>query len=290
MSSQEGSSLRKRSWLGLLLRRLRIPALLLLGILIIWTMFAAYRYLPGSGEVNRTPDATPTRQAIQPQPSRQGYEYRLMEERYETMQPDGHLDVQYRRRESWAAPDGWAWARQTGIDPAQLLLAPSVDWKTVQDVNPTAEDVNRALHKIGGSSTSTSAERSQIAFNFVSDLLGTETLPASSLPIDYRRALVAALALNPGVTIKKLNPGVTIKKGVTDPIGRPCATQLTLTSEHFTISLFLDEDLRFLAYTGEGDNRERAFKTIRNQHHVGRIPDELLAQLGAKRVERVIAQ
>lgn len=267
---------------------LLVPLLLLVvvGLLIVWVGPArpSTDNAPGNPETPAGNPATPAGTAQSPdtaqsQSSANGYQYQVLEERYVTHQQDGSLQVQQRRRESWTAPDGWTWARQTGFDPARFILPPSVDWQAIRASKPTAADVARALDKsvVGA----TASERPNAEFNFVNDFLGTATLPDSCLPLDYRRAIVTALARN---------PGVTVKSHVTDPLGRADSTQITLTSPHSTISIFLDADLQYLAYTGQGDDGERAYRVVSDRRHVDRIPDDLLAQLGGDRVAKVIPE
>lgn len=95
-----------------------------------------------------------------------GYEYTVRRERYIVRQDaTAPLEVQFRLRESWRAADGWAWARQTGDEPAQFIFAPDTDWSALCD--PPA-DVERSLDP---PSEKTAAERDAALFHLVRDAI-----------------------------------------------------------------------------------------------------------------------
>ncbi|MDN5570158.1 MAG: hypothetical protein L0G22_02685 [Propionibacteriaceae bacterium] len=222
-------------------------------------------------------DGTPGTAVAARQPSVSGYQYRVSSERYLVRGEDGSLEVQERRRESWTAPDGWAWARQTGIDPGRFIFPPSVDWQAVRESDPTQAGVARALEEALGSLSG--QDRPKAEMNFVHDMLATQSLPESCLPLEYRRAITMALARH---------PGVVVRENARDPIGRLDATEVRLTTPEFTISIFLDSDLEYLSYAGSANSGERGLRVVTDRRHVDRIPDELLVQLGGDRVEKVI--
>lgn len=217
------------------------------------------------------------------QPSADGYEYLVTEERYAVIQdPDkGQLEIQERRRESWRAPDGWAWARQTGFDPGRFIFDPSLDWEPIRQVRPNAAEVEEAMNALLADVPKTKIVNAQ--FNFVSDLLGVGTLPAGSLPVEYRAALVDVLSGQ---------PGVTITAQVRDPKGRS-STRLSFTrvesGARVIQSLYLDRKYEYLASTTvvEG-SEESGSRVVIERRHADEIPPELLAEVGDKRVERTI--
>lgn len=218
----------------------------------------------------------------QSQPAPEGYVYRVSTERYLVPQENGKLQLQHRQRESWTAPDGWAWARQTGNDqgdPASFIFAPDTDWQRLRRQDPTVAGVQQAMHQ---ALPGPASDLPEDEFNFVYDLLATESLPASALPTSYRAALVAALAGN---------AGMTLTRHAHDPLGRE-STRITWSgkagSASGTLTLYLDDDYQFLAYTEQFTDGSRGSRIITDQRHVGSIPKDLLAKVGSKRVAKVM--
>lgn len=262
-----------------------ILAAVLLMLLVLFVLLGVSRgslpgltTLPGqnpsgsSGSQNPSPPVD-----VAPQPDPGGYEYRVTEERYVVLQSAGELQVQQRRRESWRASDGWTWARQTGDDPAQFIFTPDVGWQQIRRAQPQAADQQRVMRKaLQGVSRS---ELANAQFNFVNDALGSETLPASSLPTNYRKALVAALARNDGVTVTRHVP---------DPVGRD-SIRISLTAPESTVHIYLDRDYQYLAYTGIAKGSgESASKIVSERRRVTKVPNELLSVLGSERVEKAM--
>ena len=201
----------------------------------------------------------------------------LAEEHYLVQQDDGHLEVQERRRESWRAPDGWTWARQTGTDPGQFIFGPSVEWKSVEAASPNAADQARVLSRaVRGTKVSGTAGAE---FAFVQDLLGSETVPASAMPKAYRTALVDALARG---------RGVDVTTHAVDPRGRASIRVTLAGPTASTQSLYLDRDFEYLAYTSAAPTTgEQGSRIVTTRRHVAAIPNDLLLELGSARVEKV---
>lgn len=211
------------------------------------------------------------------QPGPDGYEYRVTEERYVVQQQTGQFEVQNRRRESWRTSDGWAWARQTGSDPGRFIFSPNVDWKPIRAAQPDVRDLTQVMRKTLAAVPA--SELVSAEFNFVNDLLGSETLPLASLPAEYRRAIIATLANN---------DGVEVRRHVLDPKGRN-STQVRLNNPKFSISLYFDRDDRYLAYIASAvGSEERASRIVTERRQVSQIPQDLLQSVGSERVEKAI--
>lgn len=238
--------------------------------------------LPGGSS---TPTPAPTTSAsVRPeveepaQPAAEGYEHLVTEEHYVLIQDDGKTEIQQRRRESWRATDGWTWARQTGSDPGSFIFEPDTDWKVVRRAKPDAAALEQVMRD-----TATGAPSSKVVnaeFNFVSGLLGVESLPAGSLPTNYREALIAALAMN---------DEIAVTQHVLDPLGRD-STRITLTDSddpNLTQSLFLDRGYQYLASTAAAKGTaERGSRVITRRDHIDKIPADLLVALGSERVTK----
>lgn len=207
------------------------------------------------------------------QPGVGGYLYQVTEERYVVRGQSGELETQERRRESWRAADGWTWARQTGYDPAKFIFAPDPNVEAIKRTAPTVGDVEKAMDKILAAVPQN--EMVKAKFNFVSDLIGSESLPAEALPRSYRKALVGVLYSS---------AGVDVAEGVLDPLGRR-AIRIQLTGAASTISIYLDQGYQYLAYVGTApDSAETASRVVTERRQVAMVPDDLLAKLGSERV------
>lgn len=261
--------------------------LALIGIVSVSLSFSTNRR-PTEATVSPTPSSTltppPSVDVVATQPDADGYEFTQRRECYVVRQSETDpLEVQVRLRESWRASDGWAWARQTGDEPAQFIFDPDTDWRSVREV--PAEAAKQRAHlktKVGGT---TSAEVDDGLFTFVSDLLGVETLPADALPNTYRRAMVDMLA---GMK------SVTVTRRARDPEGRS-ATRVTLSPHNVQLgmiqSLYLNDRNELLAQTftikGTG---EHGTNVITQSRIVAQIPAELLTVLGSDRVTKELGQ
>ena len=226
---------------------------------------------PASASLSTPPATVPS------QPGVDGYEYRITEERYVVQQQTGQFEVQNRRRESWRASDGWSWARQTGSDPGRFIFSPNVDWKPIRAAKPDARDMTQVMRRTLAAVPA--SEFLSAEFNCVNDLLGSETLPPESLPAEYRRAIIAALANN---------DGVEVRLHVLDPNGRN-STRVRLSNPKFSISLYFDRDDRYLAYAASAvGSEERASRIVTERRQVSQIPQDLLQAVGSERVEKAI--
>lgn len=207
------------------------------------------------------------------------YEYLKTHERYAVRQ-DGKLVIQERRRESWRTSDGWSWARQTGFDPGSFIFPPVPDWSPVRAAPASVSAQATVIHDVVSPVADTEFENA--AFNYVSSLLGAETIPSGALPLEHRRSLVEALALN---------AGVTVDHGVADPAGRPSLrvsfTDLTPVADS-TQSFFLDDQYIFLAATFVGFDDEGGFRIVEDRRAADAIPAELLTLLGSERTPRFL--
>lgn len=256
-----------------------VLALVIVAALVLWRGDALGRILPSlTGDhptSMRSADSNKSVALSQPDPD--GYEYRVTEERYVVATQNGKQQVQERRRESWCATDGWAWARQTGIDPGRFIFAPSPDWKQILQAQPTGSGLGRVMEK-----KLTGVPRAELAgqeFSFANDLLSSDSLRDSSLPIGYRRALVDALARN---------EGVTVTAHTADPRHRD-SIRVTLTDSESTQSLYFNQEYQYLAFIGKATKSgETASKIVVDRRNVGRIPAELLKSLGSKRIAKAI--
>ena len=112
------------------------------------------------------------------QPSRSGFEYLVTEESYVVIQEDGRKEVQQRRRESWRADDGWAWARQTGDEPGRFIFQPYPEWELVTAAPPDALEQQQVLQRAVAGAPVAHAFGAQS--NFVVDLRSVETSPAGA--------------------------------------------------------------------------------------------------------------
>ena len=265
------------------------PLLLLVGVvagallIVLWPK-ATPRSAPPTSATSpaAVPTAPPTLEPPAPaskqrQPSASGYEYVLADEHYLVQQDDGHLEIQERRRESWRAPDGWTWARQTGTDPGQFIFPPSKEWKSVEAVPPNAADQTRVLSRaVRGTKVSDTAGAK---FAFVQDLLGSESVPASAMPKTYRKGLVDALARG---------RGVDVTTHAVDPRGRDSIQIALAGPTTSTQSLFLDHNYRYLANTSSAPaTGEEGSRVVAIRRHAATVPNDLLLELGTARVEKV---
>ncbi len=215
------------------------------------------------------------------QPDLNGYEYMVSEERYVIRQDSGELEVQQRRRESWRAADGWAWARQTGSDPGKFVLKPYTEWELITRGRADATALEKVLRKIVGGVAASKIDNAE--FNFVADMFAVATLPAGSLPKAYRKAIVGALARN---------HSVTVTRHVRDPLGRN-STRLSFTDADYrsdlTQSIYLDGEYQYLAYAAAvRDSDESGSRIVTERRRVDRIPEDLLAITGSERVEKAM--
>lgn len=209
------------------------------------------------------------------QPALTGYQYRVTEEHYVVQAQDGRTGVGDRRRESWRAPDGWTWARQTGTDPGQFIFPPSVDWKPVQSGRPDPADQERILSRTVGQASS--SDKVEMEFSYVQDLLGSETLPATSMPEDYRTAVIDAL---------DLHDSIAVTRHAVDPRERD-SIRVTLAGSAFTQSIYLDRNHEYLANKAtDAHTGEKTSRVVISRRHVASIPQDLLVELGSARVEK----
>lgn len=260
-----------------------VTAMVVLLALII--LLAAWRgglLRPSSSAVQprqtRSGPASPSTASTPSQPDLDGYEFLLTEERYVIEQDDGSVEVQQRRRESWRATDGWAWARQTGSDPGRFIFDPSTDWQRIRAVPPKAAKVDRALRTLLAkvpTSKFVSAE-----FNYAVSVLGTETLATGAFPREYRQALIDALAMN---------VGVNVTEHALDPKGRD-STRISLRDAKkpdIAQYLYLDGNYQYLANTTVVmGSVESGSRVVIERHHVDQIPADLLMLEGKSRVAK----
>lgn len=261
-------------------------ALVLLAMIVLVAGTLSIRPVDGSGRSDpppstepATPPSTPPVVAVPDQPDSQGFEYTVRRERYVVRQhATAPLEVQFRLRESWRAADGWAWARQTGDEPAQFIFAPDTDWAVLRDPPADPRVLERSLTP---ATDATAAERDAALFDFVVDVLGVETLPAGALPAASRRRIVTMLGRISSVTVTRHQ---------TDPEGRT-ATRLRFinrsVSSGMIETLYLGEDYEFLAaeFTVNGTG-EHGSNVITQRRTVAQIPPDLLSILGTERAEK----
>ena len=262
----------------------------LLSIAVVAAVFGLSRCTSQQPAALDTPTQSPL--AAPTQPDARGYAYRVSHERYVIRGATGTepIEVQTRVRESWTAPDGWTWARQTGTDPAYFIFAPATDWERVRATKPDAVELDRKLRssiraseQSGGLAPATPAELDNLVRQQVDDLMVSENQPYGALPEDHRRALVGVLA--------KL-PGATTAENVTDSQGRT-ATRITFRNEQarpgMTESWFFNRHPDYLASTFTvTDSGERGERFIDQRRTVASIPNEVLAVLGDQRADKQI--
>lgn len=175
-------------------------------------------------------------------------------------------------RSTWRAPDGWAWARQTGDDAAYHLFSPVPrNWDlNLVPADPTVMEAYLRARVMGSSSVE------EALFVAVVDTLSFEPTPAAT-----RSAAIRMLA---GV------PGVTVTEDATDPLGRP-ATEVRFVDEAHrpgvVKSIFLDPaDTQLLAEveTVDGDLHYTCLYTERRI--VDSLPRDVVERLGTDRTPK----
>lgn len=203
--------------------------------------------------------------------------------------PDGHFEltvyqetgkaetengfIAYRtERSTWLAPDGWAWARQTGDDAAYHLFSPvprNYDLNLVP-ADPTVMEAYLRARVMGSSSVE------EALFVAVVNTLSFDPTPAAT-----RAAAIRMLA---GV------PGVTVTEGATDPRGRP-ATEVRFVDEKHrpgvANSLYLDPaDAQLLAEVQTVDGKPDYTCVYIERRIVDSLPADVVERLGTERTPK----
>lgn len=232
-------------------------------------------------EPTATPTPTPT---MQPTPASVAVEqlrYSVRVQRHGVSQGEGAwVFAETAPRESWRAADGWTWTRQTGDDQLFEILAPDSNWQVVHAVPASVSDLTAHLRaQVNGS---TPADTDDAVFEFVAALLGSDSLPADTLPDDYRAALVGVAA--------NLD-GATTKQNVPDPQRRG-STRITYVNEAvrpgIVRSLYVDTNNTFLAIERTQDDSESWVEAVIDPQLVDEIPSDVIQVLGQERVAKQV--
>lgn len=259
-----------------------LATLFVVALIAAWGDGLAGRIRPNDAPASRESETSSSHaREVPSQPSLDGYEYLVTTERYVIRGQNGGTEIQERRRESWRTGDGWAWARQTGNDPGRFIFKPNTDWTRLRAARAEGPELKEVMRQAMTGVPPSKVDDAE--FNFVVDLLGVETLPTGSLPKDYRRALVAVLASN---------DGVTVTPHVADPLGRDSIQVRLVGNEDrpgVMQSLFLDQEYRYLAYAAKDEgSSEQGSRIVTERRQVSRIPQDLLTRLGNERVEKAL--
>lgn len=247
-----------------LTNRLGLPVVAVL----ILVLFLAWSTRPGTTTPVHQPDAG-------------GYEYVVSDEHYVVPLQEGGSQVQERRRESWRAPDGWAWARQTGYDPARFIFAPHTEFEAIRLACPNVDLIDDALRQYVVSAGPSDIEGAM--FGVVVSMFTIHSLPRGYLSLECRRALVE--------TLDQFR-SISVSENVRDPLGRE-SVRVTFTHDGngsaLTGSAYLDANYQLLAHVvtrGDSDDVDSYIITERGQ--AARIPDDLLRAVGDGRVETAV--
>lgn len=178
------------------------------------------------------------------------------------------------RRSTWTATDGWAWAHQTGDDPAYYILPPAprnYDLNAVP-ADPTVMEAYLRARVMGSSSVE------EALFEAVKETLAFTPTPAAT-----RAASIRMLA---GV------PGVTVTENTTDPDGRP-ATQVTFVDDQHrpgvANAIYLDPGTTQVIAELRTENGKPLYTCIYTERRiVPSLPDDIIRILGTDRREKSI--
>jgi hypothetical protein len=187
---------------------------------------------------------------------------------------DNGPDAYATTRSTWTAADGWAWAHQTGDEPAYYIFSPAprnYDLNAVTADPAVMETYLRA--RVTGSSSVEEA-----LFEAVK-----ETLIFTPTPAATRAASIRMLARV---------PGVTVTENTTDPKGRP-ATKVALVDEQHrpgvVNAIYLDPATTQLVAELRTQNGQPYYTCIYTERRIVKsLPDDIIKTLGADRIEKSI--
>ncbi|MDQ7991694.1 MAG: hypothetical protein AAGC63_14915 [Propionicimonas sp.] len=177
-------------------------------------------------------------------------------------------------RSTWTGADGWAWAHQTGDDPAYYIFPPAprnYDLNAVP-ADPTVMEAYLRARVMGSSSVE------EALFEAVKETLAFTPTPAAT-----RAASIRMLA---GV------PGVTVTENTTDPNGRP-ATKVAFVDEQrrpgVVNALYLDPDTTQVVAELRTQNTKPFYTCIYTERRiVTSLPDNIINTLGTDRTYKSI--
>ena len=180
---------------------------------------------------------------------------------------DNGPDAYATTRSTWTAADGWAWAHQTGDEPAYYIFSPAprnYDLNAVTADPAVMETYLRA--RVTGSSSVEEA-----LFEAVK-----ETLIFTPTPAATRAASIRMLARV---------PGVTVTENTTDPKGRP-ATKVALVDEQHrpgvVNAIYLDPATTQLVAELRTQNGQPYYTCIYTERRIVKsLPDDIIKTLGA---------
>ncbi len=177
-------------------------------------------------------------------------------------------------RHTWLAADGWAWAHQTGDDPAYYIFqpAPRNYDLNLAPADPALMQAYLRARVMGSSSVE------EAIFEAVK-----ETLIFTPTPAATRAAAIRML---------KDVPGVSVVEDSTDPAGRS-ATEVRFVDDKnrpgMENSIFLDSaDTQLLAERHTSDGKPYYTCIYTERRIVSALPDEIVKVLGNERVVTTI--
>lgn len=177
------------------------------------------------------------------------------------------------RRSTWTAADGWAWAHQTGDDPAYYIFRPApknYDLNAVPADPAVMEAYLRA--KVMGSSSVEEA-----LFEAVKATLIFTPTPAST-----RAASIRMLASV---------PGIMVTENTTDPAGRPATRVAFVDAKNrpgIVNAIYLDPLTQIVAVL-QTQNGQPYYTCVYHERRIVRsLPDDIINTLGIDRIEKSI--
>lgn len=177
-------------------------------------------------------------------------------------------------RSTWMAADGWAWAHQTGDDPAFYIFKPAprnYDLNAVP-ADPGVMEAYLRARVMGSSSVE------EALFEAVK-----ETLAFTPTPAVTRAASIRMLA---GV------PGVTVTENTTDPKGRRATKVAFVDEQHragIVNAIYVDPATTQVVAELRTQNGQPSYTCIYTERRiVASLPDDIIKTLGADRIEKSI--
>jgi len=177
-------------------------------------------------------------------------------------------------RSTWTAADGWAWAHQTGNEPAFYIFKPAprnYDLNAVP-ADPAVMEAYLRARVMGSSSVE------EALFEAVK-----ETLVFTPTPAATRAASIRMLA---GV------PGITVTENTTDPKGRPATKVAFVDEQHrpgIVNAIYVDPATTQVVAELQTKNGQPYYTCIYTERRiVTSLPDDIIKTLGADRIEKSI--
>ncbi len=178
------------------------------------------------------------------------------------------------RRSTWTAADGWAWAHQTGDDPAYYIFRPAPKNYDLNAVpaDPAVMEAYLRARVMGSSSVE------EALFEAVKATLIFTPTPAAT-----RAASIRMLANV---------PGITVTENTTDPAGRPATKVAFVDDKHrpgIANAIYLDPVTTQIVAELQTQNGQPYYTCIYTERRIVRsLPDDIIKTLGADRIEKSI--